>query len=43
MLLLREYPRRSLPEYLPQALFGLFVAGLVAWLVALYWIAPFDF
>jgi hypothetical protein len=25
------------------AAFGLFVAGLVAWLVALYWAAPFDF
>jgi hypothetical protein len=67
MLLLREHPRRSLPEYLPQAAgrlgamlllrefarrslrenlagtaFGLFVAGLVVWLVVLYWSAPFD-
>ena len=43
MLLLREYSRRSLSENLPQAAFGLFVAGLTAWLVALYWTAPFDF
>jgi hypothetical protein len=43
MLLLREYSIQSLLENLPQAAFGLFVAGLVAWLVALYWTAPFDF
>jgi hypothetical protein len=41
MLLLGEYSRRSLSVNVPQAAFGLFVAGLVAWLVALYWVAPF--
>jgi hypothetical protein len=42
MLLLREYVRRSLPEDLAGTAFGLFVAGLVVWLVVLYWSAPFD-
>jgi hypothetical protein len=42
MLLLREYVRRSLPENLAGTAFGLFVAGLVVWLVVLYWSAPFD-
>jgi len=41
MLLLREYARRSLPENLPGTAFGLFLAGLVVWLVVLYWSAPF--
>ena len=43
MLLLREYSRRLLSVNLPQAAFGLFVAGLTAWLVGLYWAAPIDF
>ena len=43
MLLLREYSRRLLSVNLQQAAFGLFVAGLIAWLVGLYWAAPIDF
>jgi hypothetical protein len=30
-------------HWLARAGFGLFVAGLAAWLVALYWAAPLDF
>lgn len=43
MLLLREYSSQSLSENLGRTAFGLFVAGLVAWLIVLYWTAPFDF
>jgi hypothetical protein len=43
MLLLREYSTQSLSENLGRTAFGLFVAGLVAWLIVLYWTAPFDF
>jgi hypothetical protein len=43
MLLLREYSSRSLSENLARTAFGLFVAAPVAWLVVLYWTAPFDF
>jgi hypothetical protein len=36
---------KAAPEdhWLARASFGLFVAGLAAWLVALYWTAPLDF
>jgi hypothetical protein len=43
MPLLRECSRRSLPENLARTAFGLFVAGLVVWLVDLYWSTPLDF
>jgi hypothetical protein len=43
MLLLREHFSRALSENLLRTVFGLFVAGLVVWLVVLYWTTPFDF
>jgi len=43
MLLLREHFSRSISENLPRTVFGLIVAGLVVWLVILYWSAPFDY
>lgn len=43
MFLLHEHSRRLLSADPAQTAFGLFVAGLVAWLIVLYWAAPFDF
>jgi hypothetical protein len=43
MLLWREHFSRSISENLPRTVFGLIVAGLVVWLVILYWSAPFDY
>ncbi len=43
MLLLHQHSRRLLSADPAHAAFGLFVAGLIVWLVVLYWAAPFDF